>query len=146
MKNMAQKKNEVNEISQPATYALMLAAAVILAMSIYAGIFKPPTDNDMVGAPIGFAIGIMLGALIVAWQWSKGPVADKIKQRARLVRRAAIVYSWGFSAALIAMLMLINQLKLATLTVNGVLAIMPSGMINSMIFFWFYFSKKEDLK
>lgn len=143
---MAQKK-EVNRTSQFGTYALMLAIAVFLALVIYAGVSGPSTDKAMGSASIGFAIGIIIGIMvavfIIAWRWSKGePI---IPEKERIILCPALSCSFLFSAALIAMLILINQLKLAALNVNSVLMIVYFGMMGPVALSWFYFSRKGDL-
>ena len=138
---MAQKRKEANWTSQLGTCAVLLVKIIFLAVLIYFAIVKPPTDKDMAFAFLTiFPVGMMSLSLILALQWGNSWIKYCV------LYRTIVRYAFCFSAALLALLLLASQLKLAALSVNDILAIMNLGVIGSAAFFWLYFSKKEDLK
>jgi hypothetical protein len=123
-------------------YSLMLAAVVYLAAA-YFGFFTPSADDGMVSMLVAIGTAMVAVSIVRAWQERKGePLVD---ERTKLVHRIAVGYSWWLSYVVIAILLLVQQFKLAELGVEGVLSLVFFTMIASLLAFRFYLSRKGDL-
>lgn len=124
-------------------YALAMAAVVYLAAA-YTGLFVPSADPGFVSMLVAIGTAMLAAALVRAWMEKKGePMID---ERTMLVHRVSVNYSWWISYVVIAALLLVQQFKLAQLSVEGALSIVFFSMIASLIVFRLYFSAKGDLQ
>jgi len=142
---MAQKERKTSgakALSQRSLYVILLAA-VLYMVAAYLNFFTPDADASMVSIIVSMATAMVAVGIFRAWQERKGePLAD---ERTILVHRIAVGYSWWFSYVVIAVLLLVNQFKLATLNVEGVLSLVFFTMIASLLLFRFYISRQEVL-
>ncbi|MFA5929594.1 MAG: hypothetical protein WC861_01820 [Candidatus Micrarchaeia archaeon] len=142
MVQKSMKSKAARSISPRSMYSLMLAAVVYMSAA-YIGLFTPSPDEGMVSMLVAIGTAMVAVSLVRAWQERNGePLAD---ERTILVHRIAVNYSWWASYVVIAVLLLVQQFKLATLSVEGVLSLVFFTMIASLILFRFYISKREAI-
>lgn len=124
--------------------ALFMLSAAIYLVAAYVGFFVPGADPGFVSILVSMATAMVAIGLVRAWQESRGEVAAD--ERTKLVQRIAVGYSWWFAYVLIAVLLLVDYFRLASLTADGALSLVFFGMIASLIVSRFYLSRKGGLE
>ncbi|MFA6489186.1 MAG: hypothetical protein WCT52_00730 [Candidatus Micrarchaeia archaeon] len=140
---MAHKGKEAGKVSQRSIY-LFLLAAVIYVVAAYVGFFTPNPDQFTVSMLVSMATAMVAIGAVRAWQESRGEAL--VDERVKLVNRIAVSYSWSATYLLIAVLILVQQFKLAVLNVESLLSLIFFFMIAVLIVARFYLSRKGELE
>ncbi len=140
---MAHSGTEKKTVSQRSIYIFLLAA-VVYVIAAYIGLFTPDADRRTISVLISMATAMVAVGAVRAYQESRGETL--VDERVKLINRIAISYSWSAAYLLIAVLILANEFKLATLNVEGVLSLMFFFMTVVLITARFFLSRKGELE
>ena len=122
----------------------LLTAAALYAFAAFLGLSPQNAGMPIVSFVVAMATAIVAVSAVRAWRESRNePLVD---ERTKLLNRIATGFSWWFTYVLIAILLLVNQFKLATLTIEGVLSLVFVAMIVSLIGARIYLRMKGELE
>ncbi|VVB73254.1 Uncharacterised protein [uncultured archaeon] len=126
------------------TWYLLAFSAIVFLLAALIGFYGKDKQENITTDLV--AIGAAILAVTVARELlykGKAPVVD---ERTKKIVRFASSYSWWLSYVLIAILILVDQFNLATLSAQSVLGLVFFFMVFSQFALRFYFERKGDVE